>query len=149
MIVNNKITITMMPIGLVSHNMIWYLQLLIKLIYDVLHRSNVINSCLHPIISHIMNSNLQRNIGFMTKNYKGRGLFGTGRIQSKVAKRQKNIPIILISIHIALKSLLKTSGHWLWLPICLWIMRLRLWIFTPKIKNQSIPESWSKPEIMV
>ena len=126
MITNNKITITTVLVGLVSHSTIWDLQLLINLLYYLLHRSNAINSCLHPRISHIMNSNLQRKIGFTTKNYKGRQLFGTGRasrIQSKLAKRQEHIPIVLTSIDIALKNLLKTSIYSLWLSVRLWMMR--------------------------
>ena len=90
MIANNKITITTMLVGLVSHSTIRNLQLLTNLLYYLLHRSNAINRCLHPRISHIMSSNLQRKIGFTTKNYKGRRLFDTGRmsrIQSKLAKR--------------------------------------------------------------
>ena len=42
----------------------------------------------------------------MTKNYKSRLLFGTGgrsRIQSKLSKRQENMPIILARINIALQ----------------------------------------------
>ena len=142
----------MMVVGLVSHSTIWDLQLLTNLLCSLLHRSNVINSCLHPRISHIKNSNFQRKIGFMTKNYKGRRLFGTGRtslIQSKLAKRQEHIPIVLTSINIALQNLLKTSMHSLWLPICLWMMRWRLCMFTPKSRNQSRPESRSKPGITV
>ena len=103
MITNDKITITMMLVGLVSHRMIGNLQLLTNLCYYLLHRSNAINSSLHLKISHITNSNLQRKIGFTTKNYKGRQLFGTGRtsgIQSKLAKRQEHIPIVLMSINI-------------------------------------------------
>ena len=114
MITNNKITITMMLVGLVSHSTIGNLQLLTNLLYYLLYRSNAINSCLYPRISRIANSNLQRKIGFMTKNYKGRQLFGTGRtrrIQSKLAKRQEHIPIVLMSINIALQNLLKTSMH--------------------------------------
>ena len=152
MITNNKITITTMLVGLVSHSTIGNLQLLTNLCYYLLHRSNAINSCLHPRISNITNSNLQRKIGFTTKNYKGRRLFGTGRtsrIQSKLAKRQEHIPIILTSINIALQNLLKTSMHLLWLPVCLWMMRWRLCMFTPKSRNQSRPESRSKPGITV
>ena len=114
MITNNKITITTMLVGLVSHSTIGNLQLLTNLCYYLLHRSNAINSCLHPRISHITNSNLQRKIGFMTKNYKGRRLFGTGRMskmQSKLAKRQEHIPIVLTSINIASQNLLKTFMH--------------------------------------
>ena len=152
MITNNKITITMMLVGLVSHSTIWDLQLLMKLLYYLLNRSNVINSCLHPRISHITNSNLQRKIGFTTKNYKGRWLLGTGRtsrIQSKLAKRQEYIPIVLTTINIALHNMLKTSMHSLWLPIGLWMMRWRLCMFTPKSRNQSRSEFRSKPGIMV
>ena len=94
--ITNKITITMMLVGLVSHSMIGNLQLLTNLLYYLLHRSNMINSYLHPRISHIMNSNFHRKIGFMTKNYKGRRLFGTGRvrIQSKFeeARAHPNCP---------------------------------------------------------
>ena len=151
MITNNKITITTMLVGLVSYSTIGNLQLLTNLCYYLLHRSNVINSCLHLRISQIMNSNLQRKIGFITKNYKGRWLFGTGktsRIQRKLTKRQEHIPIVLTSINIASQNLLKTSMHSLWLPICLWMMRWRLCMFTPKSRNQSRPESQSKPGIM-
>ena len=122
MITNNKITITTMLVGLGRHSTIWDLQLLTNLLYYFSYRSNAINSCLHLRISHITNSNLQRKIGYTTKNYKGRQLFGTGRtsrIQSKLAKRQDHIPIILKSIKIALKNLLKTFMHSLWLPIYL------------------------------
>ena len=152
MITNNKITITKMLVGLVSYSTIWNLQLLTNFCYYLLHRSNAINSCLHPRINHITNSNLQKKIGFMTKNYKGRRLFGTGRmsrIQSKLTKRQEHIPIVLTSINIAAKNLLKTAMHLLWLPICLWMMRWRLCMFTPKSRNQSRPESRSKPGITV
>ena len=152
MITNNKITITTMLVGLVSHSMIGNLQLLMNLLYYLLHRSNAINSCLYPRISHITNSNLQRKIGFTTKNYKGRWLFGTGimsRIQSKPAKRQEHIPIVLTSINIALQNLLKTSMHSLWLPVCLWMIRWRLCMSIPKSRNQSRPESQSKPGIIL
>ena len=114
MITNNKITIKTMLVGLVSYSTIGNLQLLMNLCYYLLHRSNVINSCLHPRISNITNSNLQRKIGFMTKNYKGRQLFGTGRmsrIKSKLTKRQEHIPIVLTSIKIASQNLLKSSMH--------------------------------------
>ena len=114
MITNNKITITTMLVGLMSHSTIGNLQLLTNLCYYLLHRSNAINSCLHPRISNITNSNLQRKIGFTTQNYKGRRLFGTGRmgrIQSKLTKRQEHIPIVLMSINIASQTLLKTSMH--------------------------------------
>ena len=74
-ITNNKITITKVLVGLVSHSIIGNLQLLTNLLYYLLHRSNAINSSLHLRISHIMNSNLQKKIWFMTKNYKGRRLF--------------------------------------------------------------------------
>ena len=116
MIINNKITITTMLVGLVSYSTIWDLQLLMSWLYYLLHRSNAIKSCLYPRISHIMNSNLQRKIGFITKNYNGRRLFGTGkmsriqRIQSKLAKRQEYIPIVT-KISIASQNLLKTSMH--------------------------------------
>ena len=138
MITNNKITITMMLVGLVSHSTIWNLQLLMNLLYYLLHRSNVINSCLHLRISHITNSNLQRKIGFTTKNYKGRWLFGSGRasrIQNKLANRQDNIPIVLTSFNIASKNLFKTSMHSLWLPICFLMMRWSLCMFTPKSRT--------------
>ena len=111
---NNKITIMTMLVGLVSHSTIGNLQLLTNLHYYLQHRSNAINSCLHPRISQITNSNLQRKIGFMPKNYKGRQLIGTGRksrIQSKLAKRQEHIPIVLTSINIALQNLLKAFMH--------------------------------------
>ena len=152
LIINNKITIMTMLVGLVSHSTIWNLQLLTNLCYYLLHRNNALNSCLHPRISNIMNSNLQRKIGFTTKNYKGRQLFGTGRtsrIQRKLAKRQEHIPIVLMSINIPSQNLLKTSMHFLWLPIYLWMMRWRLCMFTPKSRNQSRPESRSKPGITV
>ena len=118
----------------------------------MLHRSNAINSCIYPRINHIMNSNLQRKTGFIIRKDKGRQLFGIGRtsiIQRKLAKRQDHIPIILTSIHIALKKLLNTTMHSLWLPICLWMMRWRLCMFTPKSRNQSRPESRSRPGITV
>ena len=152
MITDNKIAIITMLVGLVSHSTIWGLQLLTNLFYYLLHRINVINSYPYPRISHIMNRNLQRKIGFITKNYKGRRLFGTGRtsrIQSKFTKRQEYILIILMSIHIAFQNLLKTSIHLFWLPICLWMMGWRLCMFTPKSRNQSRPESQSKPRITV
>ena len=63
--------------------------------YYLLHRSNMINSCPHSRISDITNSKLQWKIRFITKNYKGRQLFGTdktNRIQSKVARAHPNYP---------------------------------------------------------
>ena len=148
MITNNKITIAMMLISLVSYSMTWDLQLLTNLIYYLLYRSNAINSSLHTRISYIMNSNLQRKIGFIVKNYKGRQLFSIGRtsrIRSKLAKRQENIPIILTSIYIASQNLLKISMHSLWLPSYFSKMRWSLYMLTPKSTNQSRPESQSKP----
>ena len=129
MITNNKIKIITMLVGLVSHSTIGYPQLLENLIHHLLYSSNAIKSSLKLGISYIIKSNLQRKIGFITKNYKGRRLLGTGRmsrIQSKLAKKQEHIPIILASINIDLQNLLKTSMHLLGLPIYLWMMRGRL-----------------------
>ena len=47
MIINNKITIMIMLVGLVIHSMIGYLQLLKNLIHYLLHSSNAINSSLY------------------------------------------------------------------------------------------------------
>ena len=61
-----------------------------------------------------MNRNSQKKITFTTKNYKGKRLLGTsrmGRIQSKLADRQKNIPIIQMSINIALHNMLDSCIH--------------------------------------
>ena len=152
MIKNNNIIIILMLVGLVRHSKIGYLQLPTNLIHHHLYSSNMINSSLHSRISYVINSNLQRKIGFMTKNYKGRRLLGAGkmsRIKSKLTKRQEHILIILMSINIALKNLLKTPAHSLELPICLWIVRRRLFMFIPKNGNQSRPQYRSKPEIMV
>ena len=152
MTTNNKVKIVMMPVALVSHSTIGYLQLFSNLIHHLIYRSNTINSSLYLIISHITNSNLQRKIRFVTKNYKGRQFLGTSkmsRIQSKLAKRQECIPIILMTINIAFQNLLKTPVHLLRLPIYLWMMRARLCIFIPKSINQSRPESLSIPGIMV
>ena len=125
MITNNKITIAIILVGLVSHSMICYLQTLVKLIHHLFHSSNAINSYLNSRISYIMNSNLQRKINFMTKNCKGSKLLGTNKpsiTQSKFTRRQEHILIILMSIDTALQSQLKTPKSLLGLPICLWMI---------------------------
>ena len=151
-ITNNKITIAIVLAGLLIHSMIRYPQLLTNLIHHLLHSSNVINSSIHSRLSHIASSNLQWNTGFMTKNYKGSWLLRTSiisRIQNKLAKRQEHIPIILSRINTASQILLKTLVNLFELPICLWMMIGRLGMFTPKNRNQSRPEPWSKLGITV